>query len=55
MKLFIPHDYGTIYTIYVVPIDIATNSELVKYVGFLPGMVTMSFYGMTVNKKSNIW
>ncbi len=47
MKSFIPQDTATIYSNYVVPIDIATTSELVKYFGLLPGMVTVSFDGVT--------
>ena len=52
MKAFIPQHRITIYNKYVVPIDIATTSELVKYFSLLPGMVTVSFDGVTVNRKS---
>lgn len=54
MKSFIPQNCDTIYTNYVLPIDIATTSELVKYVGLLPGMVTVSFDGVTANRKSKV-
>lgn len=54
MKSFIPQNCDTIYTNYVLPIDIATTSELVKYVGLLPGMVTVSFDGVTANRKSKL-
>ncbi len=54
MKSFLPQNDDTIYTSYVLPIDIATTSELVKYVGLLPGMVTVSFDGVTVNRKSKV-
>ena len=53
-KLFIPQNYDTIYTSYILLINIATTSELVKYVGLLPGMVTVSFDGVTVNRKSKV-
>ena len=43
MKKFFPQDYDTIYTSYVLPIEIATTPEHVKYFGLLPGMVTVSF------------
>ncbi len=33
MKSFIPQNTATIYSKYVVPIDIATTNELVKYFG----------------------
>ncbi len=54
MKSFLLQNDDTIYTSYVLPIDIATTSELVKYVGLLPGMVTVSFDGVTANRKSNV-
>jgi hypothetical protein len=54
MKLFIPQNTSTIYSNYVVPIDIATTSELIKYFGLLPGMVTVSFDGVTANRKSKV-
>jgi hypothetical protein len=54
MKSFLPQNDDTIYTSYVLPIDIATTSELVKYVGLLPGMVTVLFDGVTVNRKSKV-
>jgi hypothetical protein len=54
MKSFIPQCTKTIYSKYVVPIDIATTSELVKYFGLLPGMVTLSFDGVTVNRQSKV-
>jgi hypothetical protein len=54
MKSFIPQDTATIYSNYVVPINITTNSELVKYFGLLPGMVTVSFDGVTANRKSKV-
>ena len=54
MKSFLPQNDDTIYTSYVLPIDIATTSELVNYVGLLPGMVTVSFDGVTVNRKSKV-
>jgi hypothetical protein len=50
MEKFLPQNHDMIYTSYVLPIDIATTSELVKYVGLLPGMVTVSFDGVTANK-----
>jgi hypothetical protein len=54
MKSFIPQDTATIYSNYVVPIDIATTSELIKYFSLLPGMVTVSFDGVTANRKSKV-
>jgi hypothetical protein len=54
MKSFIPQDTATIYSNYVVPINIATTSELVKYFGLLPGMVIVSFDGVTANRKSKV-
>jgi hypothetical protein len=54
MKSFIPQNTATIYSKYVVPINIATTSELVKYFGLLPGMVTVSFDGVTANRKSKV-
>ncbi len=54
MKSFIPQDNATIYSNYVEPIDITTTSELVKYFGLLPGMVTVSFDGVTANRKSKV-
>ena len=54
MKSFLPQNDDTIYTSYVLPIDIATTSELVKYFGLLPGMVTVSFDGVTANRQSKV-
>jgi hypothetical protein len=54
MKSFIPQDTATIYSNYVVPIDIATTSEFIKYFGLLPGMVTVSFDGVRANRKSKV-
>ncbi len=55
MKSFIPQHCTTIYNQYVVvPIDIATTNELVKYFVLLPGMATVSFDGVTVNRKSKV-
>ncbi len=54
MKSFLPQNDDTIYTSYVLPIDIATTSELIKYVGLLPGMVTVLFDGVTVNRTSKV-
>ncbi len=54
IKSFIPQNTATIYLKFVVPIDIATTAELVKYFGLLPGMATMSFDGMMVNRKSKV-
>ena len=47
-------DSTDVSTSYVLPVDIATTSELVKYVGLLPGMVTVSFDGVTANRKSKV-
>ncbi len=54
MKSFLPQNAATIYSNYVVPINIATTSELIKYFGILPGMVTVSFHGVMVNRKSKV-
>ncbi len=54
MKSFIPQITATIYSKYVVPIDIATTTELVKYCSLLPGMATVSFDGVTVKRKSTV-
>ena len=54
MKSFMPQNRHTIYNKYVVPIDMATTTELVRYFGILPGMVTVSFDGVTVNRKSKV-
>ncbi len=54
MKSFIPQDTAAIYSNYVLPINIATTYDLVKYFGFLPGMVTVSFDGVTANRKSKV-
>jgi hypothetical protein len=54
MKSFVPQNTATIYSKYVVPIDIATTTELVKYFGLLPGMAAVSFDGMMVNRKSKV-
>jgi hypothetical protein len=54
MKSFIPQCTKTIYSKYVILINIATTSELVKYCGLLPGMVTVSFDGVTANRKSKV-
>jgi hypothetical protein len=54
MKSFIPQHRTTIYNKYVVPINIATTNELVKYFGLLPGMATVSFDGVMVNRKSKV-
>jgi hypothetical protein len=55
MKSFIlPQDTATIYSKYFVPIDIPTTPKIVKYFGLLPGMVTMSFFGVTANRKSKV-
>ena len=51
---FMPQSRHTIYNKYVVPIDMATTTELVRYFGILPGMVTVSFDGVTVNRKSKV-
>ena len=54
MKSFLPQKYDTIYSNYVVTINIAITSELVKYVRLLPGMVTVLFDGVAVNWKSKV-
>jgi hypothetical protein len=54
MKSFIQQNAATIYSKYAVPINIATASELVKYFGLLPGMATVLFDGVTVNKKGGV-
>jgi hypothetical protein len=54
MKSFLSTNAATIYSKYVVPIDIATTSELVKYFGILPGIVTVSFNGVTVYRKFKV-
>ncbi len=54
MKSFIPQCTKTIYSKYVIPIDIATTSELVKCFGPLPGMVTMSFDGVMANRQFKV-
>ena len=54
MKSFVPQNTATIYSKYVVPIDIATTSELVDYFGLLPGMATVLFDSVTVNRKSKV-
>jgi hypothetical protein len=54
MKSFIPQNTATIYLKYVVPIDIATATELVKYFGLLPGMATVPFDGVMVKRKSKV-
>ncbi len=54
MKSFIPQNTATIYLKYVVPIDIATTTELVNFFGLLPGMATVSFDGVRVNRKSKV-
>ncbi len=54
MKSFIPQCTKTIYSKYVIPINIPTTSELVKYFGLLPGMVTVSFDGVTANRQSKV-
>jgi hypothetical protein len=54
MNSLVPQIIATIYSKYVVPINIATTSELVKYFGLLPGMATVSFDGVTVNRKSKV-
>jgi hypothetical protein len=54
MKSFVPQNTATIYSKYVVPIDIATTSELVDYFGLLPGMATVLFDGVTVIRKSKV-
>jgi hypothetical protein len=52
MKSFTPQHKSNIYLKYVVPINILTTSELVKYFGLLPGMATVSFNGVMLNRKS---
>ncbi len=54
MKSFVPRNTATIYSKYVVPIDIATTFELVKYFGLLPVMATVLFDGVMVNMKSKV-
>jgi hypothetical protein len=54
MKSFLLQNGATIYSNYVVPINIATTSELVKYFGIFPGMATVSFDGVKVNRKSKV-
>ena len=54
MKPFLPQNCDMIYTSYVLPIDIATTSELIKYVGLLPGMVAMLVNGVIANRKSKV-
>jgi hypothetical protein len=51
MKSFIPQNIATIYLKYVVPIDIATKIELVKYFGLLPVMATVLFDGVTAKSQ----
>ncbi len=54
MKSFIPQCTKTIYSKYVIPIDITTTSELIKYFGLLPEMVTVSFDGVMANRQSKV-
>jgi hypothetical protein len=54
MKSFIPQNTAIIYLNYVVPIKIATTSELIKDFGLLPWMVAVSFDGVTANRKSKV-
>ena len=54
MKSFLTQNAPTIYSNYVVPINIATTSEPIKYFGLLPGKVTILFDGVTVNRKSKV-
>ena len=54
MNSFMSQSQHTIYSKYVAPIDVATTNELVRYFGILPGMVTMSFDGVTVNRQSKV-
>jgi hypothetical protein len=54
LRSFILQNTATIYLKYVVPIDIATTSELIKYFVVLPGMVTVLFDIVTVNRKSKV-
>ncbi len=54
IKSFVPQNTAPIYSKYVVPINIATTSELVDYFVLLPGMATVSLDGVTVNKKSKV-
>jgi hypothetical protein len=50
-KSFIPQNAAIIYSKYVVPIDIATTTELVKYFGLLSRMATVLFDSVMVNRK----
>jgi hypothetical protein len=54
MKSLIPQNTATIHLKYVVPIDITTTTELVKYFDLLPGMATVLFDGVMVNMKSKV-
>ncbi len=53
MKSFIPQNTAT-NQFEVLPIDIATTTELVKYFDLLSGMATMLFDGVMVNRKSKV-
>jgi hypothetical protein len=54
LKSFTPQNTATIYSKYVVPIDIATTTVTVKCFGLLPGMATVLFDNVTVNRKSKV-
>jgi hypothetical protein len=54
MKSFLPQNAATIYSNYVVPINIATTSEVVKCFGILLGMVTVLFNGVTEDRKPKV-
>jgi hypothetical protein len=54
IKFFAPQDTATIYANYFVPINITTFSELLKYFGLLPEIVTVLFDRVMVNRKSKV-
>ena len=46
---FLPHDAGTIYNKYIVPIDAQAEAELATFISRLPGCINVAMDGVSVN------
>lgn len=51
---FLPRNVNTVYNEYVVPIDTDSMEQLVKLMKVEPGLLSVSFDGVTVNRKSKV-
>ena len=51
---FLPRHVDTVFTKYVVPIDISTKKELDGFIAKLPGFINVGMDGASVNSKQKV-